>query len=103
MAQSGARGDMDIRDQKETFDGFIATSVWTSGLIIQTVALLVLSFAIGLGWWPGFFRFCRARRRSGPHLQDAGRVLGRASGDLGASGRGRHDCARTRRHDGLIA
>lgn len=57
MAQSGARGDMDIRDQKETFDGFIATSVWTSGLIIQTVALLVLSFAIGLGWWPGFFAF----------------------------------------------
>lgn len=57
MAQSGARGEMDIRDQKETFDGFIATSIWTSGLIIQTVALLTLAFAIGLGWWPGFFAF----------------------------------------------
>jgi len=57
MAQGGARGDMDIKDQKETFDGFISASVWTSGLIAQGVMLLTLSFAIGMGWWPGFFAF----------------------------------------------
>ena len=58
MAQSGgARGEMDIRDQKETFSGFISASVWTCGLIAQAVMLLTLSFAIGLGWWPGLFVF----------------------------------------------
>ena len=57
MAQGGAHGDMDIRDQKETFHGFLSASVWTSGLIAQAVMLLTLSFAIGMGWWPGFFAF----------------------------------------------
>lgn len=57
MAQSGARGGMDIKDQKETFSGFIWASVWTSGLIAQGVMLATLAFAIGMGWWPGFFAF----------------------------------------------
>lgn len=57
MAQGGAHGEMDIKDQKETFDGFLSASVWTSGLIAQAVMLLTLSFAIGMGWWPGFFAF----------------------------------------------
>lgn len=56
MAQTGAhhRGDMDIRDQKETFHGFLMSSVWMSGHIIQLVALLTLGFAIGAGFWAGF-------------------------------------------------
>lgn len=53
MAQSEARGQMDIQDQKETFHAFLMGSVWTSGLVIQAVALLTLAFAIGLGWWAG--------------------------------------------------
>lgn len=53
-ASGGTRGEMDIRDQKETFDGFISASIWTSGLIVQAVALLTLAFAIGAGWWAGF-------------------------------------------------
>lgn len=56
MAHS-ARGDMDITDQRETFNGFLAATVWTSTLIAQAVMLLVLSFAIGMGWWPGLFAF----------------------------------------------
>lgn len=52
-SHSDARGNMDIRDQKETFEGFLSASVWTGGLIIQSVALLTLAFAIGLGWWAG--------------------------------------------------
>lgn len=57
MAQGGARGQMDIQDQKDTFHGFLMASVWTSGLIAQSVMLLTLAFAIGLGWWPGFVAF----------------------------------------------
>jgi hypothetical protein len=57
MAQSGGHGEMDIQDQKETFHGFLMASVWTSGLIAQSVMLLTLAFAIGLGWWPGFVAF----------------------------------------------
>ncbi len=57
MAQSGAHGNMDIQDQKATFHGFLMASVWTGGLIIQTVGLLTLAFAIGAGWWPGLAVF----------------------------------------------
>ena len=57
MAQSGGHGEMDIQDQKETFHGFLMASVWTSGLIAQSVMLLTLAFAIGVGWWPGFVAF----------------------------------------------
>lgn len=54
MAQSGAHGNMDIQDQKATFQGFLMATVWMSGLVVQTVALLTLAFAIGAGWWAGF-------------------------------------------------
>jgi type IV secretory pathway VirB6-like protein len=57
MAQSGAQGNMDIQDQKETFHGFLMASVWTCGLIAQSVGLLTLAFAIGAGWWAGFVVF----------------------------------------------
>lgn len=57
MAQSGAHGDMDIQDQKETFHGFLMATVWACGLIAQTIMLLTLSFAIGAGWWAGFVAF----------------------------------------------
>jgi hypothetical protein len=57
MAQIGAHGQMEIQDQKETFHGFLMATVWTCGLIAQSVMLLTLAFAIGLGWWPGFVAF----------------------------------------------
>ena len=47
MAQSGARGHMEIQDQKDTFHGFLMATVWTFGLIAQAVMLLTLAFAIG--------------------------------------------------------
>jgi hypothetical protein len=53
MAQTGARGGMEIQDQRSTFDGFISATVWTCTLIAQWVALLTLAFAIGAGWWAG--------------------------------------------------
>jgi hypothetical protein len=48
---------MDITDQKSTFHGFLMATVWTCGLIAQTVALLTLAFAIGAGWWAGLAAF----------------------------------------------
>jgi hypothetical protein len=57
MAQSGAHGNMDIQDQKATFHGFLMATVWTCGLIAQSVGLLTLAFAIGAGWWPGYVVF----------------------------------------------
>jgi len=57
MAQSGAHGNMDIQDQKDTYHGFLMASIWGGGWIIQSVALLTLAFAIGAGWWPGLFAF----------------------------------------------
>lgn len=47
------RGHMEIADQKGTFDGFLVASIWGCGLIAQSVALLVLAFAMGVGWWAG--------------------------------------------------
>ena len=56
MAQAGA-GNMDIEAQKGMFHGFLVASVWGSGLIAQSVALLTLAFAIGMGWWMGLLAF----------------------------------------------
>lgn len=53
MAQSGAREQVDIQDQKDTFHGFLTASLWSGGHIVQLVALLTLAFAIGAGWWAG--------------------------------------------------
>ncbi len=57
MAQTSAhaeRGEMDIRDQKGTFHGFLMATVWTCTHFAQIVALLTLAFAIGAGFWAGF-------------------------------------------------
>ena len=43
-------GDMDIRDQKATWDGFLTGSVWGGMLIVLMVGHAVLAVAIGLNW-----------------------------------------------------
>jgi type IV secretory pathway VirB6-like protein len=54
MAQATARGEMDVRDQKETFRGFVWTTVWLCTHLAQIVAFLTLGFGIGAGFWAGF-------------------------------------------------
>ena len=44
------RGEMDITDQQETWDGFIIGSIWGSLLIILSVGYATLAVAIGLHW-----------------------------------------------------
>ena len=53
MAQPAHTTEMNIDDQRQTFSGFLTGTVWVSGHIAQAVMLLVLAFAIGVGWWPG--------------------------------------------------
>jgi hypothetical protein len=52
-AHADGHGAMDIKDQTETFHGFLAATVWGCGLIGMTVALLTVAFAMNLGWWAG--------------------------------------------------
>jgi hypothetical protein len=44
------RGEMNIRDQKSTWDGFITGSVWGGLIIILMVGHATLAIAIGLPW-----------------------------------------------------
>jgi hypothetical protein len=48
---------MDIKDQRETFHGFLITSVWVVGLLAQWISMLTLAFAIDDGWWSGYVVF----------------------------------------------
>ena len=57
MAQTSAQSGMDIQDQRETFHGFLAASLWIGSHIAQWVALLTLAFAINDGWWAGWMAF----------------------------------------------
>lgn len=60
MAHAGAQsehGHMDIRDQKETFHGFLMATVWVCVILAELVALLTLAFAIGAGFWAGLAAF----------------------------------------------
>lgn len=50
-------GHMEIKDQKDTFDGFIAASIWGCSYVAQFVALFTLAFAINIGWWAGMAAF----------------------------------------------
>lgn len=50
MAADYTRGEMNITSQKNTFDGFIAVTVWTSLLMIVTLLYLTLVFAVGSDW-----------------------------------------------------
>jgi len=50
MASDHVRGEMDITHQKDTFDGFMSITVWSSILIIASVLALTLIFAVQLDW-----------------------------------------------------
>lgn len=50
MASDYVRGEMDITDQKSTFDGFMAVSVWGSLVTALSVLYMTLVFAVGWDW-----------------------------------------------------
>jgi hypothetical protein len=56
-AHDTAHGHMDITDQRETFHGFLAATIWGCGLIAMGVALATLAFAINAGWWAGMIAY----------------------------------------------
>jgi hypothetical protein len=49
-SQEYHRGEMDIHDQKSTWDGFITGSTWGSLITIMIVGHATLAIAIGLPW-----------------------------------------------------
>jgi hypothetical protein len=51
------RGHMDISEHKATFSGFMKVTEWGGVLIIGLTALLTVTFAMGLGWFPGLLAF----------------------------------------------
>jgi Bacterial aa3 type cytochrome c oxidase subunit IV len=54
---AGADSSMDINDQKQTFHGFLVTALWCCALIMMSVALFTIAFAMNLGWFPGLAAF----------------------------------------------
>ncbi|MGA1342223.1 MAG: aa3-type cytochrome c oxidase subunit IV [Hyphomonas sp.] len=44
------RGEMDIRDQKATWEGFVTGSVWGGLITILMVGHATLALAMGLNW-----------------------------------------------------
>ena len=44
------RGEMEISEQSNTFDGFISASVYGTGLLIMLLIASVLIFAAGISW-----------------------------------------------------
>lgn len=50
MASDYVRGEMNIADQKATFDGFMVVTVWGSLLTAVCVLYLTLVFAVGMDW-----------------------------------------------------
>lgn len=50
MASEYTRGEMDITDQKSTWDGFMAASVWGTAVTILILAYITLTLAIGMNW-----------------------------------------------------
>jgi Bacterial aa3 type cytochrome c oxidase subunit IV len=43
----------EFREHKTTFDHFLAFSLWGTLLIIMSVAMFTVAFAMGLGWMTG--------------------------------------------------
>jgi hypothetical protein len=49
-SQEYHHGEMNIRDQKATWDGFITGTVWGGLIIILMVGHATLAVAIGMNW-----------------------------------------------------
>jgi aa3 type cytochrome c oxidase subunit IV len=50
MAADYTRGEMNITSQKNTFDGFMSITLWSSLLLAVTLLYLTLVFAVGMDW-----------------------------------------------------
>ena len=50
MASEYTRGEMDISNQKATWDGFMTASYWGSAITALILTYITLPVAIGLNW-----------------------------------------------------
>jgi hypothetical protein len=51
------RGHMDISEHKQTFSAFLKITEWGTVLIVASVAMFTVAFAMGFGWFPGLIAF----------------------------------------------
>jgi hypothetical protein len=56
-AQQEPGGRMDLSEHRATFSMFLKASEWGTILIIAGVALLTVTFAMGLGWFAGLLAY----------------------------------------------
>ena len=54
MAEDYHRGDMNIAEQKHTFDSFISVSVFSAAVLGLVIMYLSLVFGTDLGWLTAF-------------------------------------------------
>ena len=54
---AAGHGHMDVHEQKGTFDHFVMFALWGTLLVVMTVALLTVAFAMGAGWFAGLAAF----------------------------------------------
>ncbi|MEO0466286.1 MAG: aa3-type cytochrome c oxidase subunit IV [Pseudomonadota bacterium] len=50
MASDYTRGEMDITDQENTWNGFMTASVWGSAITAVVLTYVTLTLAIGMNW-----------------------------------------------------
>lgn len=53
VAKHGSDGAMDLSEHRATFSMFMKATEWGSALIIATVGMMTVAFAMGLGWFAG--------------------------------------------------
>lgn len=46
-------GEMDLAAHRAMFSGFLKVTEWGCVFLAMLLALVVLAFAVGLGWWTG--------------------------------------------------
>ncbi len=46
-------GEMDLAAHRAMFSGFLKATEWACVFLAMVLALVVLAFAVGLGWWTG--------------------------------------------------
>ncbi|WP_375283481.1 aa3-type cytochrome c oxidase subunit IV [Marinicauda pacifica] len=54
MAEDYHRGEMNVAEQKHTFDGFISVSVFSAAVLGLVVMFLSMVFGTDLGWLTAF-------------------------------------------------
>lgn len=62
-------GSMNIKEQANTFQGFLGVTLWSCVFTAMLVSLLVVAFAMGQGWFAGLGAFVAVGAAAGLFLR----------------------------------